>query len=90
MRLKITIIFVVLFLSFGYTNAVGTNTKTVNIGFVSEVEKYRNEANEEKIIELKLENGSAVNCLLRAKNSNFQNVGDGKIAVSINSNWICK
>jgi hypothetical protein len=90
MRLKFSVIFVVLFLSFGYANAVGTNATLGSVKIVSEIAINGFEANKAKTIELYLENGSTVNCSFQAKNSSFQNVGNGKLAVSINSNWICR
>ncbi len=85
MRLKFSIIFVVLFLSFGYAN---TNLGSVKV--VSELTINTFETNKEKTIELILENGSTMSCSFQAKNSSFQSVGNGKLAVSINSNWICR
>ena len=90
MRLKFSVIFVVVFLSFGYANAVGTNSNSGSIKIVSEIAVNGFGAEREKTIELSLENGSTVNCSFQAKNSSFQNVGNGKLAVSINSNWICR
>ena len=90
MRLNFVFILVVLFLSFGYANTVSTKVRIISRELVPETEIYSFEANREKLIELKLENGSVVNCSIQAKTSAFQNLGNGKLAVSINSNWICK
>ncbi len=90
MRLKFTLIFVALFLSFGYSNTVGTNADSGGVGIVSEVAFNSFETQKGKTMKLNLENGSTVNCWFQTKNSSFQNVGNGKLAVSINSNWICR
>jgi hypothetical protein len=90
MRLKIIVVFVAVFLSFGYSNAVGTDHKPPKIKFVTEFEMENAETVREKPFELALENGSTVNCLFEAKNSTVQNAGHGKLSVAVKSNWICQ
>lgn len=86
MFIKITLGLAVLVISFGLTNTAGISA-TIG-GLKPSPGASENETG--KNVELVLDNGSVVNCTFLTKKSAAQNLGNGRVAVSINSNWICQ
>ena len=76
MRLKYTLILVVLVLAFGITSTPGSG---------------RNDAAVELLqTEMGLEASAGLKCSLQSKKSAVRRAGNGRLRVSINSNWVCQ